>query len=189
MWQVRHRRKPSPECLEEGTFSELRPMRVPGQTRPTTAQRGASDEVEAVRRAICGRFASLPPRSTRGGSLLLPVRDAAAFLAYEADAPVLGYRRLHSWEFWTSLGSPIGSAGPIQQAVLLLSWARRDAQTSQTGWRGLSPRRKGVARGFDEVMRHGGHASSGMGFSFPISKRSRIGRSCAPTNEAGMHRG
>jgi hypothetical protein len=189
LWQVRHRRKPSPECLEEGTFSELRPMRVPGQTRPTTAQRGASDEVEAVRRAICGRFASLPPRSTRGGSLLLPVRDAAAFLAYEADAPVLGCREPHSWEFWTSLGSPIGSAAPFQQAVLLLSWARRDAQTSQTGWRGLSPRRKGVARGFDEVMRHGGHASSGMGFSFPISKRSRIGRSCALRNAAGMHGG
>jgi hypothetical protein len=45
--------KAPPERLE-GTFSELQPMRVPGQTRPTIAQRGASDEVEAVRRAICG---------------------------------------------------------------------------------------------------------------------------------------
>jgi hypothetical protein len=186
---VRHRRKPSPECLEEGTFSELRPMRVPGQTRPTTAQRGASDEVEAVRRAICGRFASLPPRSTRGGSLLLPVRDAAAFLAYEADAPVLGCREPHSWEFWTSLGSPIGSAAPFQQAVLLLSWARRDAQTSQTGWRGLSPRRKGVARGFDEVIRQVDTPLAGWRSSFPISKRSRTGQSCALRNAAGMHGG
>jgi hypothetical protein len=29
LWQVRHRRKTSPECLEEGTFSELRPMGFP----------------------------------------------------------------------------------------------------------------------------------------------------------------
>src|SRR5918995_2968416 len=41
------------------------------------------------------RFASQPPRSTRVGSLLLPVGDAAAFLAYEAHAPVLGDHDRH----------------------------------------------------------------------------------------------
>ena len=30
---------------------------------------------------------------------MLPVGDAAAFLAYEAHVPVLGYRGLHSWGF------------------------------------------------------------------------------------------
>jgi hypothetical protein len=132
----------------------------------------------------------LCPLDRRGvGSLFLPVRDAAAFLAYEAHAPVLGYRELHSLEFWTSLGSPIGSAESFQQAVLLLPWAWRDAQASQTDWRGRSSRREGCARGFDEVMRHGGHIPSGMRFSFPIPKRLRIGQSCALKNAAGMHGG
>src|ERR671910_1529321 len=41
------------------------------------------------------RFASLPPQSTRVGSLLLPVGDAAAFLAYPAHTPVLGDHNRH----------------------------------------------------------------------------------------------
>src|SRR5215208_1704427 len=42
------------------------------------------------------KFASLtPPRSTGVGSLLLPVGDAAVFLAYEAHAPVLGDHDRH----------------------------------------------------------------------------------------------
>src|SRR5215210_702020 len=38
---------------------------------------------------------ALAPRSTRVGSLLLPVRDAAAFLAYPAHTPVLGDHDRH----------------------------------------------------------------------------------------------
>src|SRR3982751_4071216 len=49
----------------------------------------------AIRRAILGRVCLCTPRSTRVGSLLLPVRDAAAFLAYPAHTPVLGDHDRH----------------------------------------------------------------------------------------------
>src|SRR5215208_3532387 len=90
----RLRQSYSPNC-GEGTFSELRSMRVPGQTRPTIAQRGASAEAAAVRRAICGQVLLLYPSIDGGGSLLLPVSDASVFLAYEAHAPVLGDHDRH----------------------------------------------------------------------------------------------
>src|SRR5688572_9361488 len=48
------------------------------------------------------------PRSTVVGSLLIPVRDAAAFLAYEPHAPVLGdYDRQRSGQ---RTGQSIGRA-------------------------------------------------------------------------------
>src|SRR3712207_1701371 len=50
------------------------------------------------------------PRSTRVGSLLLPVRDAAAFLAYEAHATVLGDHHRH--RSGQRAGQPIGRAVP-----------------------------------------------------------------------------
>src|SRR5918993_1417817 len=75
------------------------------------------------------QLASLPPRSTRVGSLLLPVRDAAAFLAYEAHAPILGdHDRNRSGQ---RAGQPIGRAvagtqvpGPLFGDLLALAVQR-----------------------------------------------------------------
>src|SRR5215217_3437722 len=67
------------------------PVRDSEQTWPTIAQRGALAEAAAVRRAICGPVCLFAPSIDGSvGSLLLPVRDAAASLAHEAHATVLG---------------------------------------------------------------------------------------------------
>src|SRR5215208_4885822 len=83
-------------------------MRVPEQTTPTIAQRGASVEAATVRRAICGSVRLSAPRPTRAGSLLLPVRDAVVFLAYPTHAPVLGDHDRH--RSGQRAGQPIGRA-------------------------------------------------------------------------------
>ena len=54
------------------------------------------------------KLASLPPRSSGVGSLLLPVRDAAVVLAYPAHAPVLGDDDRH--RSGQRAGEPIGRA-------------------------------------------------------------------------------
>src|SRR5215212_2227788 len=84
-----------PECLEEGTFSELWPMRVVGKLGRQQRNAELQTRLKPYVALSVAWFASLPPRSTGVGSLLLPVRDAAAFLAHPAHAPVLGDHYLH----------------------------------------------------------------------------------------------
>jgi Bacterial low temperature requirement A protein (LtrA) len=100
-------------------------MRVPGQTRPTTAQCGASAEAADVRRAICGQVCLSTPLIEGGGSLLLlPVRDVATFLAYPTHAPVLGdHDRYRSGQrTGQPISAPLLAAGVLGVVAALCLW-------------------------------------------------------------------